>query len=220
MGYTTTAVRLGEILTDKRLITHQQLQDAIQVQRLRRQEQVASGSLTLGEILIEFGYINRYQLYRGLNWQIYLRKLALLVAFCTPLMTVACGEGELVEDEPAAIQPESNTPKPIPTPQPATTEPPVPVSETPSVLKGPVDLNWTAPALRLSGDLLDITELGGYELRFKLKDDQVYTYIHIEDPWITSHHFDWLEGEYEFQIAAYDSLGTYSDFVKLTQLQD
>jgi hypothetical protein len=77
---------------------------------------------------------------------------------------------------------------------------------------GPVGLSWIAPKQREDRSLLDITELGGYQLRYKSTTDTKYTYVIINDPWTTTHNFSWLEGDYIFQVAAFDRLGMLSDF--------
>jgi hypothetical protein len=82
-------------------------------------------------------------------------------------------------------------------------------------VNGPVTLNWTPPAKRENGDELDITELGGYEIRYRSDEDPDYNTVVISDPWSTDYYFDWLEGNYQFQIAAFDNTGLYSDFVEL-----
>ncbi len=80
---------------------------------------------------------------------------------------------------------------------------------------GPVGISWTAPNKRENGDYLDITELGGYEIRYKKLSDAKFTYISINDAWTSSYSFPWLEGEYVFQIAAFDKNGVYSPFVDI-----
>lgn len=80
---------------------------------------------------------------------------------------------------------------------------------------GPVNLNWTPPVARENGNALDITEVGGYELRYRKVADTAYTYVSINDAWTNTYHFSWLEGSYVFQIAAYDKNGLYSSFVDL-----
>ncbi len=77
---------------------------------------------------------------------------------------------------------------------------------------GPVGLSWLAPKQREDKTVLDITELGGYQLRYKVSTAKTYTYITINDPWTRTYNFDWLEGDYVFQIAAFDKLGVLSDF--------
>lgn len=83
-------------------------------------------------------------------------------------------------------------------------------------IEGTVGLSWLAPKQREDKTLLDITELGGYQLRYKRSIDKTYTYIIINDPWTRTYNFDWLEGDYVFQIAAFDKLGVLSDFTNFT----
>ncbi|GGY81120.1 hypothetical protein GCM10011613_27720 [Cellvibrio zantedeschiae] len=82
-------------------------------------------------------------------------------------------------------------------------------------VKGPVGLSWDAPSQRENGNLLDITEVGGYEIRYKLASAASYTYITINDAWTSQYNFTWLEGDYIFQIAAFDKNGIYSNFVDI-----
>lgn len=85
-------------------------------------------------------------------------------------------------------------------------------------VNGPVQIYWSAPHQRENGAFLDITELGGYELRYKRKSDTRYTSIIINDIYTDAYYFDNLEGEYEFQIAAYDMNGLYSPFVQIKRI--
>lgn len=80
---------------------------------------------------------------------------------------------------------------------------------------GPVGISWTAPNKRENGEYLDVTDLGGYEVRYKKSSDSKFTYISINDAWTTSYNFPWLEGDYVFQIAAFDKNGVYSSFVDI-----
>jgi hypothetical protein len=88
-------------------------------------------------------------------------------------------------------------------------------SSSSSAVNGPVVLYWAAPTRRLNGDHLDITELGGYEVRYKLRDQDKFEHITIPDAFTDSYYFDHLDGDYEFQIAAYDKDGLYSSFVAI-----
>lgn len=78
---------------------------------------------------------------------------------------------------------------------------------------GPVGMNWIAPNMRQNGSVLDITEIAGYEIRYKLASADKFTYISINDAWTNTYNFSWLEGNYVFQIAAFDKNGLYSEFV-------
>lgn len=80
---------------------------------------------------------------------------------------------------------------------------------------GPVNMSWTAPKARQDGTTLDITEIAGYEIRYKLANSASFTYISINDAWTNTYNFAWLEGNYVFQIAAFDKNGLYSDFVNV-----
>ena len=75
---------------------------------------------------------------------------------------------------------------------------------------GPVEISWTAPKKRENGAALYIDELGGYKIRYKKSTATQYTYVLINDPWAQAYKFDWLEGDYIFQIAAFDKNGIYS----------
>lgn len=85
-------------------------------------------------------------------------------------------------------------------------------------VSGGVGLAWRVPTMRENGDPLDITELGGYELRFRTATNENFTYITINDPWTNYYNFSWLVGDYIFQVAAFDKSGVYSNFVDVTPL--
>lgn len=96
MTDTTKMTRLGDILLEKGLLTGSQLQEAVREQQRRREyidanDKVAFEATSLGEVLIDLGYINRQQLKRGLNWQLYLRNMTLVMSLCAPLMTISAG---------------------------------------------------------------------------------------------------------------------------------
>jgi len=91
-------------------------------------------------------------------------------------------------------------------------------STSSSSVQGQAIFRWEVPVYRENGDYLDVTELGGYELRYRKVGDADYTYISIEDPWQVQYSLNNLEGNYEFQIAAFDKNGLYSNFVTLKPL--
>lgn len=84
-----------------------------------------------------------------------------------------------------------------------------------TTVAGPVGMNWIAPTHRQDGAVLDISEIGGYEIRYRLASNANFTYISINDAWTTQYNFSWLEGTYVFQVAAFDKNGVYSDFVNV-----
>lgn len=83
------------------------------------------------------------------------------------------------------------------------------------VVAGPVEISWTAPNKRENGDYLDISDIGGYEIRYKKISDSTYTYIAINDAFEDRYSFSYLVGNYVFQIAAFDKNGVYSSFVDI-----
>ena len=83
------------------------------------------------------------------------------------------------------------------------------------MVSGPVALRWNAPILRENGNVLDITEVGGYELRYRKSTDAAFTYVSINDAWANYYNFAYLQGSYFFQVAAFDKNGLYSDFINL-----
>lgn len=198
------STRLGDILLEKGLIDFGQLREAITEQQYRRQDldpnnKLAMNATSLGEILITMGYISRQQLKRGLSWQLYLRKMTLVMSLCAPLMGWVGGAhaflapGEAYPDYQHAVLAE--------------------MPESSCYLSGRIVLKWDVPRFREDGSYLDISELGGYELRYRKQDDEHFTYVSINDPWKNYYQFRNLEGEYIVQVAAFDRNGLYSKFV-------
>lgn len=86
-------------------------------------------------------------------------------------------------------------------------------------IDGPVVLYWTAPTRRENGAHLDISQVGGYEVRYKLRSQNQYTYVTIPDGYTDAYYFDYLKGDYEFEIAAFDINGLYSQFVRINPVE-
>lgn len=120
----TKMTRLGDILLEKGLLSGSQLQEAILEQKRRREridpnDKLAFEATSLGEVLIDLGYINRQQLRRGLNWQMYIRNMTLVMSLCAPLMTIATGAAAsttsssrssvISQELPATVQAEDYT---------------------------------------------------------------------------------------------------------------
>ncbi len=82
-------------------------------------------------------------------------------------------------------------------------------------VQGPVVLYWTVPSRRENGAILDINEISGYQVRYKLRNKIDFTYVNIPSGFTDTYYFDYLKGDYEFQIAAVDVNGTYSRFVPI-----
>jgi hypothetical protein len=209
----TQTSRLGEILLEKGLIDHEQLRAAIVEQQRRRQDLVnfndkaALHSSSLGEVLIDLGYISRQQLKRGLSWQLYLRKMTLVMSLCAPLMGWMGGAHAFTSSSEAfpdytqravrgdIAQPDSCN------------------------LTGRIVLKWDVPRFREDGSYLDISELGGYELRYRKLDDEHFTYVSINDPWKNYYQFRNLDGQFIVQVAAFDRNGLYSKFISVSPVE-
>lgn len=233
------STRLGDLLIKKGKISRQQLLEAIRFQQDRRffdaQQGIApSAKNELGHILIELGFISRKQLRNCLSWQRKLRKVSLLLTFFAPLLTVACGGGgggsaDVVKTPSQASSFSVSTysskassssklafsASSVSSSRPASSS----SSSSPAVgIDGPVLINWTPPTHRENGEFLDIAAVGGYELRYKLKNSSQYKSVRISSGYTDSYYFDYLKGNYEFEIAAFDTNGDYSDFVPIEQL--
>ncbi|MBB3168671.1 fibronectin type III domain-containing protein [Simiduia aestuariiviva] len=226
--------RIGDLLVERGVISHKQLKQAIKLQRARREQDIQFNIApdpkrhALGAILVELGYISRWQLRRNLNWQMVMRKAAMVMVLASPIMNTACGGGggSGESGKSAIVQPvtsptasptptptptPTNSPTPTPTPEP--TPEPTPVPEGPVSVSGPVTVNWNTPTLRENGDPLDLSELGGYEVRYREEGAPDFTYVVVEGGWETSKYIGDLYGSYEFEVAAYDNNGLYSQFV-------
>lgn len=88
-------------------------------------------------------------------------------------------------------------------------------SKSSQAVDGSVQLLWNVPTQRENGDYLDITEIGGYELRYKQKGDVEYKTIRINDGFTDAYYFEYLKGTYDFEIATFDKDGLYSNFVSI-----
>jgi hypothetical protein len=73
-------------------------------------------------------------------------------------------------------------------------------------------LEWTPPTERENGRYLELTEIGGYEIRYRLTNESSYKTLKV-GPNVNRHTFTDLLGDYEFKIAAFDTDGLYSKFV-------
>lgn len=88
--------------------------------------------------------------------------------------------------------------------------------EDPGTAPAAVILQWQRPEQRENGEYLEADEIGGYELRYKKLNSDEFNYLVVEDGWRESFEFQQeLIGAYEFQIAAFDTNGLYSEFVSL-----
>jgi hypothetical protein len=78
---------------------------------------------------------------------------------------------------------------------------------------GSVTLSWTQPTERANGERIYATDIGGYEIRYKLRSASTYTSVKLGAS-TTSHSLSNLKGDYDFEVSVFDVSGNYSDYVR------
>lgn len=78
-----------------------------------------------------------------------------------------------------------------------------------------VTLYWSAPLERVNGDAMSANDIGGYEIRYRLRNESAYATVALSasvNQWsiTTATHSD----NYIFEVAVFDTDGIYSDFVR------
>lgn len=76
-------------------------------------------------------------------------------------------------------------------------------------------LLWSTPTARENGDYLELDEIGGFEIRFKRPSESTYTTVVIQDNRVNSYTLTQPVGDLQFEIAAFDTNGLYSNFVSI-----
>ncbi|MES2822445.1 MAG: hypothetical protein V4732_02505 [Pseudomonadota bacterium] len=76
-------------------------------------------------------------------------------------------------------------------------------------------IEWRQPSARQNGDYLELSEIGGYQIRYKSSTATTFNYITIEGNSTTKYVFDKSTIGLKFEIAVYDDSGLYSDFVTI-----
>jgi chitodextrinase len=80
---------------------------------------------------------------------------------------------------------------------------------------GDVTLLWLTPIQRVNGAALSLSELSGFELRYKRQTDTEFTYVSLSKLTLL-YVIPNLLGDYQFEIAAIDTNNLYSEFKPLT----
>jgi len=96
--------------------------------------------------------------------------------------------------------------------------------ETPSAsgasgeVSGNVMLYWSPPQERVNGDLMNASEIGGYEVRYRASVDDPYTVVLITDASLAQLALSDIPAvaKATFEVAVFDTDGIYSDFVVAT----
>lgn len=82
-----------------------------------------------------------------------------------------------------------------------------------------LQFNWVAPTQRENGAALTTAEIGGYQLRYRLKASNTYSYVAIPSGTATSYVLAGVAaGEYEYQLAVYDKSGLFSNWVTVVPI--
>ncbi|WP_196161677.1 fibronectin type III domain-containing protein [Reinekea sp. G2M2-21] len=78
-----------------------------------------------------------------------------------------------------------------------------------------VTLYWSMPQERVNGESMTSNDIGGYEIRYKTDTDDTYQTVQLNNPALDQYIIDGLTDAtlYQFEVAAYDADGIYSDFV-------
>ncbi|HSC66443.1 MAG TPA: fibronectin type III domain-containing protein [Cellvibrio sp.] len=79
-----------------------------------------------------------------------------------------------------------------------------------------VKITWSHPQQRENGQFLELQEIGGYEIRYRNPADGTYSTITVANNATNEYSIENAEG-LEFEIAAFDINGIYSQFVKVAQ---
>ncbi|WP_081640140.1 hypothetical protein [Simiduia agarivorans] len=134
------------------------------------------------------------------------------------LCITACGGGQSQTFAQEGANKPTPTPTPAPTPTPEPTPTPTPAPPEPGVhyVNGQVLIMWAPPSHRENGDQLTPSEIGGYEVRFREYEAPTYTYLLQKPNAGDAILINYLEGYYEFEVAAFDTNGLYSRFVPVT----
>jgi hypothetical protein len=177
--------RLGELLLEKKLISKEQLEDAISSQK--------SSYKQLGDILVQQKLVSKWQIRRTLKVQHHLRNAVLTsVLSFAPLMLVGCGGGG-----------GSDTSKNISD---------VPAQEQPVDVDSAAQLSWTYPSKRADGSDLDLPEIATFRIYHTTDDDNFEESFEVNGDETALIVEDLSEGEHYFAITVVDTNGLESDF--------
>ena len=73
-----------------------------------------------------------------------------------------------------------------------------------------VTVGWTAPVTRTDGTFLQMSEIGGYEIHYRLTEDYVDTVVIVDDHTLSEATISTSEaGSYSMKMLTYDVDGLY-----------
>ena len=113
--------------------------------------------------------------------------------------------------EPEPTEPEPTEPEPT-EPEPTEPEPTEPEPTEPETRS--VTLYWSAPLERVNGETLNVTDIAGYEIRYRQVGATEYTRVVVNGHEVNNYYIDDLSSaDYVFELAVFDTSGLYSDYV-------
>jgi len=175
--------RLGDLLLEKKLITKEQLEDAISSQKLSYKQ--------LGDILVERKLVSRWQVRRTLKVQHHLRNALLTsVLSFAPLMLAGCGGGGGSDSASTPVQEQS-------------------VDE--AKVDTSAQLSWTFPSKRADGSDLDLPEIATFRVYHTTDDVDFEETFEVNGDETKLIIEDLSEGEHYFAITVVDTNGLESD---------
>lgn len=75
-------------------------------------------------------------------------------------------------------------------------------------------LKWSHPNQRENGAYLELDEIGGYEIRYRASEQDPFQSVVIEGSTTTTYQLS-ASGTYDYELAAFDQQGLYSEFVDI-----
>jgi hypothetical protein len=76
-----------------------------------------------------------------------------------------------------------------------------------------VTVQWSHPTQRENGSYLELSEIGGYEIRVRTTGSSSYTTYKINGNSTTSYTLPAYSSNMTVEIAVFDTTGVYSSFV-------
>ncbi|MDX1267670.1 MAG: hypothetical protein R3311_09920 [Oceanisphaera sp.] len=85
--------------------------------------------------------------------------------------------------------------------------------------QGDVMLYWETPQERRNGNLLPLSELGGFVIRYKATEESDYFVITINDNHIDQYLLEDIDNPHSaiIEVAAFDSEGRFSSWIRARQ---
>jgi hypothetical protein len=89
-------------------------------------------------------------------------------------------------------------------------------SRSSSVATQQATIQWSHPTQRANGDFLELSEIGGYEIRVRPTSNSSYIYYNISGNQTTNYVLTNYVSTMTVEIAVFDSNGLYSEFVTVS----